>query len=360
MQLKTAWELTRDAYNAWNEDKAPRLGAALAYYSVFSLAPLLVIAIAIAGFAFGTDAAEKQVVTTLDGLVGTDGARAIHEMLKNAHKPGEGLVATAISVFTLLLGASGLFGQLKDALNTVWGVAPKPGGSIWGTVRERFFSITMVLGTGFLLVISLVMTAVISGLSTWFSTLLPGFDGLWQALNMVIGFGVTAAVFALLFRYLPDAKVAWRDVWVGALLTSALFSVGKFALGYYLGSASVISPFGAAGSLVIVLLWVYYSSQIMLFGAEFTKVYAHRCGNEITPHENAVLLSEQARVQQGIPSQDGGMNEQIRPDRPQQSGAEQLPSIVTIVDTSMADGADAKEHGVGPAVDTPKAPERAP
>lgn len=341
MQARTAYELLRDAGAAWVEDKAPRLGAALAYYSIFSLAPLLIIAIAIAGFVFGTDAAERQVVTTLRGLLGQDGAQAVHEMLKNANRPGQGLLGAAIGIGTLLFGAAGLFGQLKDALNTVWGVAPKPGGSLWGTVRERFFSITMVLGTGFLLLVSLVVTAVISALATWFSHLLPGADWLWQGVNLAVGLAATAAIFAALFRFLPDAKVAWQDVWIGAALTAAFFAVGRFVLGYYLASSSVAGPFGAAGSLVIVLLWVYYSAQIMLYGAEFTKVYAHRCGQAIAPDADAMLLSEHDRVRQGIPSEPGGVNDEVRPGRPQ------YPAGVGFI----ADGADAEARGNGPFVE---------
>ena len=343
MQLRTAYELVRDSASAWSEDKAPRLGAALAYYSIFSLAPMLIIAIAIAGFAFGTAAAERQVVTTLDGLLGRDGARAVHDLLQNANRPGQGLVATVVGVATLLFGASGLFGQLKDALNTVWGVAPKPGLSIWGTVRERFFSITMVLGTGFLLLVSLVLTAAISALSTWFGDLLPGMDWVWQAVNLALGFVLTAGIFAALFRYLPDAKVAWKDVWIGAALTSALFGIGKYVLGVYLASSSIAGPFGAAGSLVIVLVWVYYSAQILLFGAELTKVYAKRCGADIRPNGHAVLLSEHDRVKQGIPSEPGGINEELRPDRPQ------YPGGITFI----ADGADATARGVDPLAGPP-------
>ena len=326
MQLRTGYELVRDAASAWSEDKAPRLGAALAYYSVFSLAPLLVIAIAIAGFVFGTAAAERQVVTTLDGLVGPTGARAIHQLLENANQPGQGLMATIFGVGTLLLGASGLFGQLKDALNTVWGVAPKPGTSLWGTVRERFFSITLVLGTGFLLLVSLVLSALISAAAAYFSHLLPGNEGLWQAVNQGVAFTATAGIFALMFHYLPDAEVAWRDVWVGALITAGLFTVGKYALGVYLGNSSVTSPFGAAGSLVIVLLWVYYSAQIMLFGAELTKVYANRCGSRIRPDADAMRLSEHARMRQGI--------------------------------TFVADGADATARGIAPLGDPQGSPDR--
>jgi membrane protein len=348
MNFKTAYELVRDSASAWSEDKAPRLGAALAYYSIFSLAPLLIIAIAIAGFAFGTDAAERQVVTTLDGLLGKDGAEAVHELLKNAHRPGQGILATVIGVGTLMFGASGLFGQLKDALNTVWGVTPRPGMSIWGTVRERFFSITMVLGTGFLLLVSLLLSAAITALSTWFSYLLPGMDWVWQAVNVVLGFALTAGIFAALFRLLPDARVAWKDVWVGAAITSVLFAVGRFVLGYYLASSSVAGPFGAAGSLVIVLLWVYYTAQIMLFGAEFTKVYANRCGEPIQPDANAVLLSEHDRVKQGIPSEPGGMNEKLRPDRPQ------YPGGITFI----ADGADAEANGYAPDLRPAPPPER--
>jgi membrane protein len=293
--------LLKDTFHKWNEDKVPRLGAALAYYSVFSIAPLLIIVIGVAGLIFGEDAAREDVVSEIEGTVGKPVAVAIQQMLANSSGTGQSTGATIIGIVTLLFGAAGVFGQLQDALNTVWKVEPKPGRGIWGIVRDRFVPLTMVLGTGFLLLVSLVISAGLSALNTSLSHSLPGGAAWWQIVNLIVSFGVIVFLFALIYKYLPDAQIAWHDVWIGAILAALLITIGKFLLGWYLGQASTTSAFGAAGSLVVILLWVYYASQILLFGAEFTRAYASQFGSGLKPTANAVLVTSEALAQQGMP-----------------------------------------------------------
>jgi membrane protein len=275
------WTLLKDTFTKWSADKAPRLGAALSYYTVFSLVPLLVMTIAIAGLVFGKEAAQQSIMTQMESLVGPQSAAAVKQMLDIAQKPSNGLLASIIAVATLLVGASGVFAQLQDALNTVWGVEPKAGRGLWGAIKDRFFSLVAVLGTGFLLLVSLVLSAALAAFGKMFTGWLPGHESPLHLADLVVSFGVITLLFAMMFKLLPDAKIAWRDVWVGAGLTSVLFTLGKFAIGLYLGKADVGSAYGAAGSLVVLLVWVYYSSQILLFGAEFTAVYANRYGSRI-------------------------------------------------------------------------------
>jgi membrane protein len=279
MNLKAVWTLLKDTVAEWQADKVPLLAAALAYYTVFSLAPLLIIVIAIAGFVFGPDAARNQLDEQIQGLVGSEGADAIQTMIKNAYQPSSGIIATLISVATLLLGASGVFAQLQDALNTIWEVPP-PQKGVKGMVKARATSFAMVLVIGFLLLVSLVVSAVLVGIGNFFGNLIPGLAFVWQIVNFVISFGVVTLLFGLIYRVLPDVKVPWSDVWHGAVVTSLLFTVGKWLLGLYLGNSSVASPYGAAGSFVVVLVWVYYSAQILLFGAEFTQVYSKHYGSK--------------------------------------------------------------------------------
>ncbi|MBE9129449.1 MULTISPECIES: YihY/virulence factor BrkB family protein [unclassified Coleofasciculus] len=300
MKPKVIVELLKETFGEWQEDKASRLAASLAYYTVFSLAPLLIIAIAIVGAIFGEEAAKGEIVGQIQGLVGNEGAQAIEAAIKNANQPNVSSVASLISVFVLLFGASGVFAQLQDALNTIWEVRVKPGRGIKGFIKKRLLSFGAVLGIGFLLLVSLVLSAVLSALSHMMSGLIPGAEWLWQILNFVISFGVVTLLFAMMYKFLPDVKIAWDDVWIGAIITALLFTVGKFALGFYLGQGSFGSTYGAAGSLVIILAWVYYSAQILFFGAEFTQVYARRYGSKIEPDENAEPIPEAARAKQGM------------------------------------------------------------
>ncbi|MBD1864730.1 MULTISPECIES: YihY/virulence factor BrkB family protein [Trichocoleus] len=279
MNLKAVWTLLKDTVTEWQADKVPLLAAALAYYTVFSLAPLLVIVIAIAGFVFGPEAARNQLDEQIQGLVGRQGAEAIQTMIQSASHPSSGIVATVISVVTLLLGASGVFAQLQDALNTIWEIPPSKEG-VKGMVKARATSFAMVLVIGFLLLVSLVASAALAGIGNFFGHLIPGLAILWQLVNFVISFGVITLLFGLIYRVLPDVRVPWGDVWHGAIVTSLLFTVGKWLLGLYLGNSGVASPYGAAGSFVVVLVWVYYSAQILLFGAEFTQVYSKHYGSK--------------------------------------------------------------------------------
>jgi membrane protein len=304
LNFQTIWQLLKQTFDEWNEDKASRLAAALAYYTIFSLAPLLVIVIAIAGFVFGQEAARGEIVAQIQGLVGRSGAEVIETAIQNANQPTTGGIASVISIGALLFGAIGVFAQLQDALNTIWEVQPKPGRPVKGFIRRNFSAFSMVLGIGFLLLVSLVLSAVLAGVSTYFSNLLPGFGFIWQIVNFVVGFVVTTFLFAMIFKFLPNVEITWGDVWIGAVITSLLFSVGRFLLGTYLGNAGFGSTYGAAGSLIIILAWVYYAAQILFFGAEFTHVYARKYGSQIVPDKYAVSMTKEDRIQQGIPRQE--------------------------------------------------------
>jgi membrane protein len=293
---RTFWRLIKEAVDDWSHDRAPRLGAALAYYTVFSLVPFLVVVITLIGVVFGQDAARSAILSQIATLVGEQSAAAIKDMIQRAEQPSTGFIATGLAVVTLLFGASGVFGQLQDALNTVWGVEPKEGRGVWGFIKDRFLSFVAVLGTGFLLLVSLILSSALAAFGEWFSGSLPLPETVLHLSNFALSFAVITGLFALIFKILPDAKVAWRDVWVGALLTAALFTTGKYALGLYLGKTNVASAYGAAGSLVLILLWVYYSAQILLYGAEFTQVYANRLGERIVPTPDAQVADPRKAV----------------------------------------------------------------
>ena len=281
MRLTDLWTLLKDSWNAWSTDKAPCLGAALAYYTTFSLAPLLVIIIAIAALVFGREAVQGKIVAEIGGLIGTQSASAIQTMIEKARTPATGVFATILSVITLLLGATGVVGELKDTLNTIWHVEPAPEMGLLRTLKTRLASLAFVLGVGFLLLVSLVITAVLSALTGFFSHLFssPWLLHVMQVVNIVVSLGVITVLFAMLYRFLPDTEVAWHDVWIGAGMTAVLFVISKFLIGLYLGRSSIGSAYGPAGSLVLILAWVYYASLVLLFGAEFTEAYAHRYGS---------------------------------------------------------------------------------
>lgn len=297
----SAWSLLKQTFADWSEDKAPQLGASLAFYTALSIAPLLVILLGVTAFFYGDEAAGGRITTELSGLVGKDGGEAIEQMIASANKPTTGTIATVLSAVTLLFGASGVFGQLQDALNTIWEVKPKPGRGVWGFVKDRFLSFAMVMGIVFLLLVSLVITTALAAASELWS----GWGDRWawvgQLLNLVVSLGILTVLFALMYKVLPDVKISWSDVWLGAFITAVLFVVGKFAIGLYLGHSSMASSYGVAGSFVVLLVWVYYSAQILFFGAEFTQVYANRFGTRIVPDEHAEPLTEEARAQQGRP-----------------------------------------------------------
>ncbi len=271
--------LCRHAVAAWIDDYAPSMGAALAYYTLFSIAPLLLIVISIAGLVFGADAARGQIFLELRGLMGEDGAAAAQSLLQSVNKPAQGVLGTIVGVVLLGLGAISVFGELQDALDRIWRAPARAKGGLWSLLRARLLSFGMILGLAFLLMVSLVLGAAISALGKWWGPAFGGWETLLQIVNLLVGFGLTTLVFAMIYKMMPRVKVQWHDVWLGALVTSLLFTIGKFLIGLYIGKSGVASGFGAAGSLVVVFLWVYYSAQIFLLGAEFTWVYAKTYGS---------------------------------------------------------------------------------
>jgi membrane protein len=285
---RNGWTLIKETFSEWFADKAPRLGAALSYYTVFALAPVLLVVIAVAGLVLGPEAAQGKIVEQLSGLLGEDAASIVQTMLVNANRRGTGVMATVIGIATLLVGATGVMVELQAALNTVWKVIPKPGQAVKMLIRSRLIGLGLVLSMGFLLLVSLVISAALAAVSEWLSDIVPEWLVLGYLINYGISIFVIALFFALIFKVLPDAKVSWHDVWIGAFVTSLLFHLGKFLIGLYLGQASVASAFGAAGSLAVLLVWVYYSAQIVLLGAEFTRSYANRFGSHVVPEEHAV------------------------------------------------------------------------
>lgn len=276
---KSYGSLFKDAFFAWNEDNATRMGAALAYYTLFSLAPLLIIAIAIAGLFFGQDAAQGQIVGQIEGMVGQQGAQAIQSLLENVNKPNAGTTATIISFIVLFFGASGVLVELRAALCTIWQVAPAQESGFLTLVWDRIFAFGVVLGIGLLLLSLLIVSAALAALSKFLNHLIPIPVFLLQIADFVISFGVITLLFAMIYKVLPNSRTAWSDVWIGAAVASLLFTIGKILIGLYLGRSGIASTYGAAGSLVILLIWIYYSAQILYFGAEFTRVYAQRFGS---------------------------------------------------------------------------------
>jgi len=278
--FKQWWELVKSAASSWSDDYAPSMGAALSYYTVFSLGPLLLIVISIAGLVFGDEAARGEIFGQLDDLMGADAARGVQGMLESVNEPSKGIVASVIGVALLLVGATTVFGELQDAMDRIWRApARDKTGGVMKLLRTRLLSVGMILGIAFLLMVSLVLGAVISALGKWWGSFFGGWEVLAQVVNLAVGFGLTMAVFAMIYKLMPRVRVEWHDVWIGALVTSLLFTVGKFLIGLYIGKSGVASGFGAAGSLVIVFLWVYYSAQIFLMGAEFTWIYATTFGS---------------------------------------------------------------------------------
>jgi membrane protein len=301
MTISAILGLLKDSYREWNDDKVPRLGAALACYTVFSLAPLLVVVLAVTGLVFGPSAAQ-QLTREISDTVGQPVGQAIGSMIREGSHPATGGWAAVLGISTLLFGCTGVFVELQDSLNTIWKVAPKPGRGLWGIVRDRFLSLAMVCGICFLLLVSLVVTAgLASAARLWTPGALAGWGAfLVYVLNELVAFLVVTGLFALVYKYLPDAEIRWSDVGLGAALTALLFTVGKYLLGTYLANDSVTTGYGAAGSLVLIVFWVYYSSQIFLFGAELTRVYADRFGHGVQPSVNAEFLSPETQARQGL------------------------------------------------------------
>src|SRR5512140_1961528 len=296
MHLEQLWDLIKKSVVAWLDDYAPSMGAALAYYTLFSLAPLLIIAIAVAGLVFGQDAARGEIVAQIQGLIGRDGAIAVQGLLKSASAPAQDILATAISIVTLVIGATTVFAELQSDLDRIWRVpAPVQINGIWSLLRSRLLSFGVVLGLGFLLLVSLVVSTAIAAFGKWSYGFFEGREAYLHALNFGISFAITTMLFAMIYKLMPRASIAWRDVWVGAAVTSLLFEIGKLLIGLYLGTTSVASGFGAAGSLVLLLLWVYFSAQVFLLGAEFTWVYSHEYGSKSAQMDQTSTLAAPSR-----------------------------------------------------------------
>lgn len=300
MNFKKPWVILKGTFTEFGEDNVLRLSAALAYYSIFSIGPLLVIAVGLAGIAFGHDTVRHQMEKQLESMLGKSSAGTVESMMA-AQKYGTSLITTIVGVVALLVGAGGVFGQLQDSLNTIWEVKSKPGTGMWGFIRNRFLSFTMVLGTGFLLLVSMALTTFLTAVSGSIGSRLPISEALVHGLNFIVSFGVVTLLFAMIFKYLPDVKIPFRKVWVGAIGTALLFTIGKYLLALYLGRPGTSSPFGAAGSVILILMWAYYASLILFFGAEFTQVYAKQTGAKIVSSQFAVPVTEEKRAEEGIP-----------------------------------------------------------
>ena len=280
--LSQQGQMIKAAVNAWMDDYAPSMGAALSYYTLFSLAPLLIIVIAVAGMVFGQEAAQGEIVAQLRGIMGEEGAVAVEGMLKAAREPAKSMVATIVGIAVLLLGATAVFAELQSALDRIWRVpAPKSESGIWYLLRTRLLSFGLVLGLGFLLLVSLVVSVALAALGKWWGGWFEGWEVFLEILNFSVAFGIFTLLFAMIYKIMPRANIPWRDVWTGAAVTAILFSIGKLLIGLYLGKSSLASGFGAAGSFVVLIAWVYYSAQIFLFGAEYTWVYSNRHGSRV-------------------------------------------------------------------------------
>ena len=288
-------DLFKQTAKEWIDDDAPQLGAALAYYTVFSLAPMVLLLLAVIGVLFRDDPAGawSRITEQMSYFLDKSAVQMVQQIARQVSTPTKSAVGGIIGIALALFGATGVFGQLQNALNTIWGVKARPGGGVWGFVRSRFLSFALLAGIGFLLLVSLVIEAVIKGFSHYLQSIGPGALTIIIPIYLVFDFVVVSAVFALIFKILPNATTRWRDVWIGAVMTALLFLIGKWALGIYLGSGTAASAYGAASSLITMLLWVYYSSQILLFGAEFTQVYANECGARIEPDKYAVRIERQ-------------------------------------------------------------------
>lgn len=276
MRINDFVSILKTTFAAWNKHEAPRLGASLAFYTILSLSPLVIIVVAVGGFIFSRSTAQTHMLSEVQGMIGPDGGKAVESMLANAQKPAAGILGTIVGVLSLLFGASGVFTELRSALNLIWEVKPEETSGVVALLRERFFSFGMVLSIGFLLLVSLVVSTVLAAVGKFFGGLLPVPAAVLMVVNFLLSYAGVALLFGLIFRYVPEAKVRWSNVWLGAFVTALFFTIGKTLIGLYLGKSSVGSTYGAAGSVIVVIVWVYYSAQIFFFGAEFTHAYTKR------------------------------------------------------------------------------------
>ena len=290
LRLISIWLLLKDSAIAWDDDNIGQQGAALSFFTVFSLSPLLILVVVLSSFGFGQAAASGRLVSEIRGLLGTEGAQFVQSLITNAYKSGSNVPAAIFSLVVLLLGASAVFIQLRDSLNTIWHIRQKPIGTIRAFLRDRILSFAMILGIGFLLLVSLIFSAILAAMSDYLSHRLAIMTGFVSLLDFIVSFVGITVIFAFMYKFVPAAILKWKDVWVGAAVTSLLFSIGKLVIGLYLGNGGIGSTFGAASSLVIIMMWTFYSSQIVLFGAEFTRLYAMRFGSNILPNAGAVRV----------------------------------------------------------------------
>jgi membrane protein len=299
------WKVLKATISEWIDDNAARVAASLAFYTLLSLAPLVILTIALAGVVLGEDAARDRIIHEVGQLVGPAGASTINAVVSSAHESNDGVLSTVVGLVVLFIGASGVFGEMQYALNTIWGVKPKKTSGLMLLVRERVFSFAMVIAVAFLLLVSLVVSAVLAAVGRFMAGSLPGGDTLWQVVNVVLSIGVITLLFGLIYKVVPDVDVRWRDVAVGALVTAVLFTIGKQLLGLYLGKSGVASAYGAAGSIVALVIWVYYSSQLVFLGAEFTQVYARTFGREIKPSKHAEFVDPAGHAQPVLRAEHG-------------------------------------------------------
>jgi membrane protein len=294
-KLKAGWELLKLTFTEWINDNTFEWSAALAFYTIFSIAPVLLIAVGVASFFLAPETATTRIVDEMEKLVGAQGANAVRQVIESSRGFGKGLWAVSVGIVTLITGATAVFGELQSALNRIWDVEAKPDrGVIMSLIVDRLRSFSIAVCVGFLLLVSLVISAVISGLQNYMNNWLPGVPWIWQTANLVTSFLVVAALFAMIYKFLPDVVISWKDVWIGAAVTALLFSAGKYLIGIYLGRTATASAFGAAGSLVVLLFWVYYSALISFLGAEFTQVYARRYGPGIRPKQHAIRVGRKS------------------------------------------------------------------
>jgi membrane protein len=303
MTARDLGRLVKDSGVKFWEDKGPRLGAALAYYTALALSPLLLAVVAIAGLAFGKEAARGEIVEQFRDTIGTEAATFVEQLVVKSSSEAHGIIAMVVALVVLFFGASGVFAELQSALNTIWKVpGRKAEGGLFTVVKERLLSFSLVCGAAFLLLVSLAVTALLAGINSTVAGWMPGMDVLAQVINFVFNFALTAALFAMMFKWLPETRLAWRDVWIGAAVTAGLFSIGRYLIGLYLGQAAVGSTYGAAGAFVVLLVWIYYSTQILLFGAELTFVYAQRFGSGVRTADGALVEPRAATTPDGVPA----------------------------------------------------------
>jgi membrane protein len=294
-KLKAGWELLKLTFAEWMNDNTFEWSAALAFYTIFSIAPVLLIAVGVASFFLAPGTATDQIVGEMEEMIGAQGANAVRQVIESSRGLGKGLWAVSLGIATLITGATAVFGELQSALNQIWDVKAKPDrGLIMSFIVDRLRSFSIAVGVGFLLLVSLVVSALISGLQNYMNNWIPGIPWVWQTANVASSFVVIAVLFAMIYKFLPDVVISWKNVWIGAAVTALLFSAGKYLIGIYLGKTATASAFGAAGSLVVLLFWVYYSALISFLGAEFTQVYTRRYGPGIQPQEHAVRLGRKS------------------------------------------------------------------